>query len=188
VPVSRCEACPFAGPKVRETARDGFVDCGRSILPIAGNATDTSFPPAVAAALPVGLALVRSIVCAEDNLPWVELARERMLTGSPCDVPIVDRGGALVGILPAAAMALAGRDAPVDRVASVADLTVSSASVHETESLGAAFAAMGVRHVRELTVVGDGLLVVGVLRDVDALRFVAYVARTGNRPASECAA
>jgi hypothetical protein len=31
-------------------------------------------------------------------------------------------------------------------------------------------------------VVGEGQRVVGVLRDVDALRFVAHVARTAKRP------
>jgi hypothetical protein len=55
--------------------------------------------------------------------------------------------------------------------------------VDEGASLGDAFGAMTARHARELTVVGPDRDVVGTLRDVDALRFVAYVARTGMRPA-----
>jgi hypothetical protein len=188
VPTSQCETCPFAGPKSRETAGEDIVDCGLSALPIAGNATAPSFPPTVAASLPVGLALVRRVVCVQDDLPWIEIVRAPMLPGGPCSVPVVDRRGAFVGLLPAMAIALAGRSLSVDRLSSVADRAVSAASVHECESLSAAFSAMSVRRARELTVVSDGRLVVGVLRDLDALHFVAHVARTGSRPAPECAA
>jgi len=183
VPVSRCAACPFAGSTFRETARDGTVDCGLSILPDAGNIADANFPPAVAAALPVGLALRRPVLCVEDNLPWVEVSRAPTLAGSQSAVPIVDHGGGFVGVLPVSAMDLASQNETADILASVADRAVSAAWVRESESLSDAFVTMGVRHLREVTVVGDEFQVVGVLRDVDALRFVAHVARTGKRPA-----
>ena len=70
-------------------------------------------------------------------------------------------------------------------LASAADHAVSAPSVGETESLSNAFTMMGLRRVRELTVIDEDRLVVGTLRDPDALRFVAHVARTGKRPAPE---
>jgi len=185
VAVCACNACPFADPDAGETVRHGMVHCARSVFPIAGNANDLSFPPAAAAALPVGMALVRPVVCVEDSLPWVEAARTTLLPEGPYGVPIVERGGALVGLLPPAALAPGSGDWPVDPVGSVAGHAVSAVSVHESESLGQAFATMGMRRMREVTVVGDGRIVVGVLRDVDALHFVAHVARTGKRPASK---
>lgn len=186
VEVRGCEACPFAGPDSSETARYGLVHCACSVFPIPGNAKDLSFPPAAAAALPVGLALARPVVCVEDCLPWVEAARTPLLPESPYGVPIVDRMGALVGLLPPTALASVGW--PRDRLASVADHAVFAVSVDERESLGDAFTKMGMRRMREVTVVGRGRRVVGVLRDVDALHFVAQVARTGTRPACGCAA
>jgi CBS domain-containing protein len=101
-------------------------------------------------------------------------------------VPVVDGAGALVGVL--SATARAGLRAPADGLTSVGDCASCAVWVHESESLGDAFATMGARHLRELTVVGDGQNVVGVLRDVDALHFVSYIARTGMRPTPERAA
>jgi len=182
VPASACETCPFLGSN---SSAGDTVDCGLSALPIAGYGAVPSFPPAVAAALPVGLALGRQVVCLEDDLPWVDLTRALVLPAGPYGVPVVDHGGALVGILPATAIAHAEWGASRDGVVCVADRAVSAASVHETESLSDAFTTMSVRRARELIVVSDGLQVVGVLRDVDALRFVAHIARTGSRPAPE---
>jgi CBS domain-containing protein len=67
-------------------------------------------------------------------------------------------------------------------------MTAEWCSVDEGESLGAAFATMTARHARELPVVGEGRAYVGAVRDIDALRFVAYVSRTGLRPPLERAA
>jgi predicted transcriptional regulator len=156
------------------------------VLSIDGNATGSWFPPAVAANLPVGLALVRPFVCVRVELPWIDVASASVLAEEPHGAPVVDCSGRLVGLLPAAAIERAFRNAPADSFASAADCTVSAASIEETESLGSAFTMMGMRRLRELTVIDDGGIVVGVLRDVDALRFVAHVARTGQRP-SECA-
>jgi len=188
VRVSRCEGCPFAGPRSRETICNGVVDCALATLPISGSATDSRFPPDVAAALRVGVALARPVVCCEDSLPWIDGTRVSALRESSGAVPVVDRAGALLGILPAAAMASAGRGAIDDGVVSVADRAVSAVSVHERESLSSAFATMGSRRAREVTVVGDGHVVVGVLSDLDALHFVAHVVRTGMRPVARCAA
>jgi CBS domain-containing protein len=181
VEVSRCEACPFAG--VAKTAeRDACVDCGRTILSVVDEGEGSGFPPAVAASLPVGLALVQSLVCVEEGLSCVEMERTPILRGSRASVPVVDHAGALVGVLPAPDAAPGGHRALPEPLVSVAQCAVSVASVHEAESLGDAFVRMGAHHARELPVVGDGRRVVGVLRDVEALRFVAYVARTGQRP------
>src|ERR1700690_2471106 len=85
VPIGRCESCSFAGP-MAPMSHDGVVDCGRSALPIV-NSGVAMFPPAVAAALPVGLALARPVVCAVEHLPWVAVARTPILRDSPGGVP-----------------------------------------------------------------------------------------------------
>jgi CBS domain-containing protein len=183
VPASRCAACPFAVATPREADKDGMVDCGRSLLPIAAEEPQLRFPPAVAAALPVGLALEQSVACVEEDLPWVDAMRVPILRGGLSSIPVVDHGGSLLGILRAPGIPLAVAGAAPDPRWCVADRAQSLGSVHEAESLGDAFAAMGARHARELPVVGEGRLLVGMLRDVDALRFVAHLARTGKRPA-----
>jgi CBS domain-containing protein len=191
VPVLRCEACPFAASESQDGACPvcaGGVDCAGSVLPIARNPIGSSFPPAVAAALPVGLALVGPVVCVQDELPWAGVARSPVLSESLSGVPVVNGAGALVGLLPAASIALAGWNAAAPQTSFVADHAMSAATIHEVESLGDAFAKMGQCRLRELTVISDGLAVVGILRDLDALRFVAHVARTGARPRPERAA
>jgi CBS domain-containing protein len=129
---------------------------------------------------------MRPVVCVQDELPWAGVARSPVLSESLSAVPVVNGAGALVGLLPAASIALAGWSAA--HPSSVADYAMSAATIHEVESLGDAFAKMSQCRLRELTVISDGLAVVGILRDLDALRFVAHVARTGARPSPERAA
>jgi len=185
VPVRGCATCPSAGSDSCATANYGLVHCARSVFPIASNGNDLSFPPAAAAALPVGLALARPVVCLEDGLPWIEAARTPLLAHGLYGAPVVDRDGVLLGQLPPAGPASGRQASALDGFALVAEHAVSAVSVHENASLGEAFATMGTRRVREVTVVGDGRRVVGVLRDVDALHFVAHVARTGTRPSDQ---
>ncbi len=186
VATSRCQTCPFAGAPARDTASGRIVDCRRSIPPIANSAV-SSFPPAAAAVLPVGLVLARPVVCVDGSLPWEAVARTPVLLGSPGGVPVLDREGKLVLFLPRTTLALAGRSRLAGGPVSVADLAVTALAVHESASLRDAFAVMGRHRVREVTVVGDGGLVVGRLLDVDALHFVAHFARTGTRPAPDTA-
>ena len=188
VPLSRCKTCQFAGSPSNESAFGHTVDCALSLLPMGGHAAATTFPSTVAAALPVGLALTGKLVCFEDSLPWAVARSRPQVPASQHAVPVVDHGGALVGILPGTALTGAECGVPGADATRAADRAVAATSVHESESLSDAFTAMSARRARELTVVGDRLLVVGVLRDVDALRFVAHVARTGSRPAPERAA
>ncbi len=181
VPISRCEACSFAYAPFRDTGREGVVDCPRSIMPIA-NAAVSSFSPAAAAVLPVGLALTRSVVCVEGHLPWVAVARTPILCDSPNGIPVVGHDGRLMFFLSKERIALVGRGGQADGQLTVADRAVLALAVYESASLGEAFAIMGRHRVRDLTVVDDGGVVVGRLNDVDALHFVAHVARTGARP------
>ncbi len=188
VKISRCEACSFASASPRDTAGVAAVDCGCSITPLA-NDTVSNFPPAAAAVLPVGLALARPVVCVDGRLPLVALARTPILWRSSSVIPIVDHDGRLTSFLPKIGMALAALPGGlVNGPVFVADCAVSALSVHETASLHEAFAMMGRHRLREVTVVSDGGVVVGRLHDVDALHFVAQVARTRTRPALDCAA
>ena len=101
-------------------------------------------------------------------------------------VAVVDEDSRLVGILPRATATLALLRNASDAAAE--HMTVDWSTVDESQSLGVAFGTMTVRRARELSVVGEGRAVVGTLRDIDALRFVSYVSRTGLRPRAERAA
>lgn len=186
VPISRCEACSFVHAPFRDISRDGHVDCPRSILPIA-NATVSSFSPAAAAVLPVGLALTRSVVCVEGKLPWAAVARTPILCESPGSIPVVDHDCRLMFLLSKERIALVGGVDHVNGQRTVAERAILGLAVYERASLGEAFAIMGRHRVRELVVVDDGGVVVGKLGDVEALHFVAHVARTGSRPPPHCA-
>jgi CBS-domain-containing membrane protein len=84
-------------------------------------------------------------------------------------------------------IALAGRVDHVNGQRTVAERAILGLAVYERASLGEAFAIMGRHRMRELVVVDDGGVVVGKLGDVEALHFVAHVARTGSRPPPHCA-
>jgi predicted transcriptional regulator len=148
---------------------------------VEGVAADLHFPPAMAAALPVGLAMARSVVCVCDGLRLADVVRDPCLRECSSAVPVVNHERSLVGMLPLDAIDAAA-NRPHDRFAFVSDRMTSSVSVHEGDRLGDAFSIMAGSRLRVVTVVGDGRRVVGMLRDVDAMHFVAHVARTGTRP------
>ncbi len=196
VPLSRCVACELGGPVMRDAlGHEATVGCRRYTVP----STPSSIPPPpsgvrlagsnvadTAATLPVGLALVRPVACVAFDAPLHLAARVLAAEPSAYGVSVVDAEDRLVGILPRATAALALLDSAADAVAE--HMAVGWASIEEWQSLRAAFGAMAARGARELTVVGEGRAVVGILRDIDALRFVAHVSRTGLRPAVERAA
>ncbi len=188
VPPSRCAGCGFAKAIHHEgPGRSGIVECVRCTVPAAeareapgaetrGAASVTQ----IATALSVGLCLVRPVVCVARDAPLEISMRALELESSAYGVAVVDEDGRLVGALPRARAALALLRSPGGAVSD--HLAGDWGIVHEDDSLSEAFAKMTARHARELTVVGEGRVVVGVLRDIDALRFVSYVARTGSRP------
>jgi len=196
VPLDRCVSCRFAGA-VAHDARglETTIDCCQFTLPSsrASEAPPPSGPgltgagvASVAATLPVGLSLGRSVVCLAYDAPLRVVARALEMEPSGYGVAVVDDDDRLLGILPRATAALAFLGSAADAVAE--HMTVEWSVVDESESLGAAFGTMTSRRARELSVVGEGRAVVGTLRDIDALRFVSYVSRTGMRPPVDRAA
>ncbi len=116
----------------------------------------------------------------------LESSRALALEAAAYGVPVVDHENRLMGILTRARAALALLQSPS---ACVADHSVAAwCVIGETESFRTAFHSMSARHARELTVVGAGGEVVGTLRDIDAMRFVSHVSRTGLRPPVDWAA
>ena len=198
VPLSRCATCRFGGALERDAqGREATIECSRFTLSSSHLGRESDPPPSgerlcgagaasVAAMLPVGLSLVRPIVCVAYDAPLRVAARALEMTGSAFGVAVVEGEGRLVGILPRATATLARLRSAADAVAE--HMAVEWSVVDESESLGAAFGTMTARRARELSVVGEGRAVVGTLRDIDALRFVSYVSRTGLRPPAERAA
>jgi CBS domain-containing protein len=193
VPLSRCAACRFAGPIERDTeGREATIECCRFLLPSSRSAQEPASNDrrpwgtgvvGVAAMLPIGLCLVRPVVCVAHDAPLRIAARALEMEPSAYGVMVVDDEVRLVGILLRAATTLALLHAAADAVADY--MSTDWSAVDEARSLGEAFGTMTSRRARELSVVTEEGAVVGTLRDVDALRFVSYVARTGMRPPVE---
>jgi predicted transcriptional regulator len=123
------------------------------------------------------------VVCVANDTTLTVAARALDMEASAYGVAVVDQEERFVGILPRARAALAllqyrGSTA-------TGHVTSGACTVDERQSVGVAFATMTARHRRELVVTGDGGTVVGVVRDIDALRFVCHVARMGCRPPVE---
>jgi hypothetical protein len=197
--LARCATCGYGGDVERDhdgTAR--ALMCSRFTLrstppPPPDDSGPRLAPPThagaiakSAATLEVGLALVRPIVCVRYDvtvsavIPYFE--REPSAYG----MAVVDDFGRFVGVLARASAALGlvarGTESVAERMA------LATLSIDERASLDAAFETMGVRRARELTVTDADRHVTGTLRDLDALRFVSYVSRTGLRPPFERAA
>jgi CBS domain-containing protein len=189
VELSRCLSCPYGGPLEQSS-----VGCSRSTLrstpppPLAWeepSRVHVGVVSQMASALPVGLVLVHPVACVAYDVPLRAVAPLLAAEPSPFGIPVVDDAERLVGMLPRASAALAalrGDDS------AVATALVSPTCVYERSAIGDAFRLMGARHARELIAVDEDRRVVGTLRDVDALRFVSYVSRTGLRPVPENAA
>jgi hypothetical protein len=196
VPLSRCATCGCGGAiRGDVTGRSITVDCSWFTLPTSSSPSEPTpnrdrlqeaGAAQIAATLPVGLSLVRPIVCVSYDAPLAVAARALDMETSAFGVAVVDEKQRFLGTLPRARAALglidANGESAVDRMAA------NWCSVDEWQSLGLAFATMTARHVRELAVVSDARMLVGTLRDIDALRFVSYVSRTGRRPPIERAA
>jgi CBS-domain-containing membrane protein len=182
VPLARCATCGFGGAVALDTSGCATtVECSRFRL----WATDDerlqgATVSRVAAILPVGLSLVRPAVCLTSDAPLrvavPALARELIASG----IAVVDEQQRLVGVLPRAEVSLALADSMDDLAAD--HMTADWRSVTEGATFGAAFGTMAATHARELIVLGRDRTFVGVVRDIDALRFVAHVSRTGLRP------
>jgi predicted transcriptional regulator len=161
------------------------VECSQYALSSTGTASDGdrlegTGVTRVAAILPVGLSLVRPVVCISSDAPlrvaMRTLAREPSIYG----IAVVDEQQRFVGMLSRAKVTLAVVHASDD--VTEAHAITDWGSIDEGASFGAAFGAMAATHARELIVLGDKRTFVGVVHDVDALRFVAHVSRTGLRP------
>jgi len=196
VPISRCASCPFSGNVAWAlNGPSATVECCRFSLPMARSASE---PPAsdarlqgpgaveVAAMLPVGLSIVRTVVCIAHDAPLSVAMRALAMDRSAYGVAVVDENDRFMGTLGRTTASRAYLHSESDRAAD--HLTAAWCSVHERESLGNAFAAMTAKHAREITVLSEDGVLVGVLRDVDALRFVSFVSRTGQRPPLDDAA
>jgi CBS domain-containing protein len=185
--------CPFGGGIRRDAAgRNETVDCCRTsvppsspeneVLPRGDRLHEAGLAP-IAATLPVGLCLMRTVVCVANDTTMAVAARALDMEASAYGMAVVDEEDRFVGILPRARAALALLQ-PRGEMATEY-VTSERCVVDERQTLGVAFSTMTARHRRELIVTGDGGALVGVVRDLDALRFVSHVARTGCRPAVE---
>ena len=136
--------------------------------------------------LPVGLSIVRTVVCVAHDAPLSVAMRALAVERSAYGVAVVDENDRFMGILGRTTASRACLHSESDLAAD--HLTAPWCSVHERESLGNAFVAMTAKHAREIAVLSEDGVLVGVLRDVDALRFVSFVSRTGQRPPLDDAA
>lgn len=176
VPLINCAMCGFGGRIARDAhGREDTVACARARAEAIEHAR----------ALPVGLAVQSAVVCLTYDVPVRTAARLFETEPSAFGMPVVDRDRRFLGLL-SRASALLALDGAHRGVAG--RMISTTPTIEERASLDLAFAAMAARRARELVVLDAAREVVGVLRDVDALRFVAYVSRTGRRPPRDVAA
>jgi CBS domain len=187
VPLSRCATCGHGGEVERDASgRNVTVECNRFALSSTGAACEGqrlrgSEVTRVAAILPVGLSLVRPVICLSSDVPLRVAARTLAAEPSVAyGIAVVDESHRFVGVLPHSKVTI-GLVSSLDDVAAM-HVATEWGSIEEGASFGAAFGAMAATHARELIVLGEGRRFVGVVRDIDALRFVANVSRTGLRP------
>jgi hypothetical protein len=199
-PLARCATCGHGGAVTRDA-------CGRAVSVACSRVALPSIPPPesgaslgvpapthaaaiarIAASLPVGLALTQTVTCVRYDVPLEVAMRALADEPSAFGLPVVDEHGRFVGLLARAAVTLALTDPDTSSTSVAGTMAVPMSAIDERTSLDDAFAAMTQRRARELTVLGEGREVVGTLRDVGALRFVAYVSRTGLRPPRDHAA
>jgi predicted transcriptional regulator len=147
---------------------------------LSGEGLQGSAVTRVAAILPVGMSLVRPAVCISSDVPLRVAMHSFACDSTTCGIAVVDDEQRLVGVLPRAKVSLALANS-IDDVAA-AHMTGDWKSIDEGASFGVAFGTLASTHARELIVLGQGRTFVGVVRDLDALRFVAHVSRTGSRP------
>lgn len=189
VALARCASCARGGAIHRDPAgRHDTVACEVAALGVAGGpqgAHDAGMA-AVVASLPIGLAMAREVTCLAPDLPLRHVASAVVIDPGAFGVPVVDDDGGLLGLLPRAAVTIGLSRSSRDPVA--ARMTPPALLAHERDTLGEAFREMCTHRARELVIIGDQGQVVGVLRDVDAMHFVAHVTRTGTRPGVERAA
>ncbi len=177
VPLALCAACKFGGDVERDASGRGVtVECCRFTLP-SFRGTGVS---EVAAVVPVGVSLVRPVVCIAYDAPLRAAARALTPESLAWGIAVVDEQQRFLGMVPRGRLPLALGKWSDD--AAAAYMTVDRGSVDESASLGEAFGTMAASHARELPVLGEGRRFAGVVRDVEALRFVAHVSRTGLRP------
>ncbi len=168
MPVARCASCGFGTDFTRD--RRGCL------------ASLTCHRDALVATLvtPVAEAVPPEFACVARDAPLAAArgALERDVTAF--GLPVVDERGGLVGILGRARAMLMGTSA---RSASwsLDALVAPIATVSERASLAETFASMRERGTREMAVVGEDRVLVGVLRDIDALRAIASSRRTSER-------
>jgi hypothetical protein len=181
VPLSQCGSCGYGG-RVSHDAHGSAaaIVCDHAAVDdAAGSIATLRDVVAIAERAPVGLALARTTFCVACDLP--ARAAFGVIRGRSFafDVPVVDERARFIGVLPRAPTALGDLHATSGALALLDSSSVRA--IDERASLGDAFARMCTHHARALTVIaGDGT-VVGTLRDIDALHFVAHASRAGRR-------
>ncbi len=183
VPLSRCATCGFGSCFERdERGRFASLACSRVAEPRSPDESgDRAQSEGRASApeprsMPVGRALTRPFVCLAEDALVVTVARFFESESTAFGLPVVDGRGRLVGTLARATAALALAGSRRGRV--VGEMLVPSRVVSERASVAATFASMRERSAQEIAVLGDDRALVGVLRDIDALRILARSARS----------
>lgn len=159
VPLEECRACPACLAVLATDDGDAVaVRCVRSEEPTAR----------LDRAAPVVAALKASVVCASAELDGRTLAALFAERGSTL-VFVVGAAGALAGVV---------HELDTPGSASAADLASEVRPVLESASVREALVHMARAHLREVPVVTRDGQLVGVLRDIDGLRWIIDHERT----------
>jgi len=173
-PLERCRTCvDCLGMDAGDEPR--WIDCGDRAPhpPVSVDLADPASgaaPDASTALTPVGAVALPRVVCVRADVP-VTLVLRLVGPEGLAGLPVVDDEGRLLGALrPAAELAQRGRH---ELTTALSFMRRADEAVCEDEPLWAAVRSMARGHLRVVPIVTRDGVVSGLLRDVDALRWLA---------------
>lgn len=178
----RCARCNFRCPP-EDGARAPAVGCSLEGDASARDCATPSIlygPEAAAARVPAGAASSQIIVCIQARAPLEVVRRAIAFERRWFAFPVVDEQGVLLGTVPNDAVGAACEHA-AESLLPVSDAMLPAVAVRESDHLGDAISAMTSHHLRVLPIVDRDRRVMGILSDLDLLRWVARGAPAGWR-------
>lgn len=157
LPIAECMGCArLAHARLTSDARLTAIECD-----------DTSGvnTPNDAASEPVGALLKGTVVCVAEDATLSEVVEDMVNLGLE-DAPVIDAEGRYYGVIRESGLVGMAKD-DVAR-----DALIRAAAVSENDTVYDAVVHMARTHQREIPVLSAEGVVIGVLRDVDAIRWL----------------
>jgi CBS domain-containing protein len=176
MPLSVCERCEAYRESLGQEAIECAVPPGAELPLLFGDQPLFVGPGSLASRTSVGAVMSARVLCVDADMEVALLTRIGDYESYP-GILLVDDDTRLVGILSRADLDSCKRRGAQAAVRTRDLVHADVRAVHESSSLAEALSRMVHEHLRVLAVVDDEEFVIGLLSDLDALRWVAENAR-----------